>query len=268
MPIVRPIGRPVVVTPEVPLRGDALPWDVQGGGSAPWTPAALGLDLWLDHAVGVARSGSAWTSWTSVVNGHAFAQGTGASQPVDRTIGAFTVPDFDGTDDFLQGPLASAIFGGSLSPIGIAAVVYADTLGGGTGANADGIIATATSNRFGLAVNTTTTTFWLFDVGGATRVATAGSALSTGTTTLVRGRFDNAAVIGATTDGGAEGTTATGAGHFAGNYGFNMLVGRQANGASTSFDGAIFAIFARRTQFSAGELASLASYCSTRWGAV
>lgn len=34
MTIVRPIGRPVVVTPEVPLRGDALPWDVQGGGAA------------------------------------------------------------------------------------------------------------------------------------------------------------------------------------------------------------------------------------------
>lgn len=265
--LVRPITGPVTPALDAALRGGSLPWEMQQGG-APWSPARLGLDLWLDHAVNVARSGSEWTSWTSIVGGHAFSQGTSAQRPVDRTIGTHVVPDFDGADDFLTGPLYSTIFGASLSPIGIAAVIYADTLGGGTGVSGDGILATGTSNRHGLSVGTSTVHHWVFDSSGATRVATAGSALSTATTTLVRGRFDHSSVIAATCDGGAEGTQATTGGHFAGNFGFNALVGRQANGASTSFDGAIFAIFARRTVFSAGELASLAAYCAARWGAV
>ena len=244
------------------------PWQpaVMGMGVT-WSPAALGLDLWLDHASGVARSGSAWTSWTSVVGGHVFSQGTGASQPVDRTIGAFIVPDFDGTDDFLQGPLYSAIFGGTLSPIGIAAVIYVDALGPATGFSGDGIFTTLSSARHALTVGTSTVHHCVFDSGG-NKIATAGSAIATATTTLVRGDYDNASAITATCDGGSAGSTAAGA-HFAGNFGFNAIVGRTGSvGAAASLDGAIFAIFARRTVFSAGELASLAAYCSARWGAV
>lgn len=88
MPIVRPVGRPVVVTPESTLRGDALPWDVQGGGAPAWSPLSFGADLmawWrspgTDGALssGIAdRSSNARTLSVSA---------TGSAQPVGYSRG-------------------------------------------------------------------------------------------------------------------------------------------------------------------------------------
>jgi hypothetical protein len=111
MPIVRPIGRPVVVTPEVPLRGDALPWDVQGGGSAPWTPAALAskLTLWTDER-DLVVTGSGYSDWGNQITGGAndLSQGTDASRPASgQTINGYAAPDFDGSADFMGGAAIS-----------------------------------------------------------------------------------------------------------------------------------------------------------------
>lgn len=82
----------------------------RGGGSAPWTPAALGSKLtqWLDQRDLVVTSG-AYSDWgdQSPAGNRDLAMTTATNRPDDDlTVNGWAAPNFDGVDNFMQGPAA------------------------------------------------------------------------------------------------------------------------------------------------------------------
>lgn len=94
--MLRPVTRPVT--------GPVIADLIAGGG---WSPADLGaslFDMWdAEEASTVSLSGSAVTSWASVINAYAAVQGVGASRPIYSATSFNSRPGltFDGADDLL-----------------------------------------------------------------------------------------------------------------------------------------------------------------------
>jgi len=81
-----------------------------GGGSVSWSPAALGskLTLWLDQR-DLVVTGGAYSDWgdQSPAGNRDFAMATATNRPDDDlTVNGWAAPNFDGVDNFMQGPAA------------------------------------------------------------------------------------------------------------------------------------------------------------------
>ncbi len=228
--------------------------------------ALPGLDLNLDGGTNVTLSGSEVTTWTSQGSvAHAFAQGTAINRPTTRVVNGRTGIDFDGSNDFLLGPTLTAM--GITSALGLVIVQMPDTKpGGGTGA---GLFGTSGTQRLSLRQRAALADFIHFDSSGITNIASTLAAPANGAITRLRARYNgtnqNAVKQGAEAEQlGSPVST----GPSATNYTTAIDIGRDP-GQTVFFDGVIFAVYARRTEFTAAELADLDGYIAYRWtGAV
>lgn len=185
-----------------------------------------------------------------------------------RTVSGNAGLDFDGTDDSLVGPTIDAAFGGE-TPLGLAAIVYAEAWGAGTGVAASTTRAWFGNNdnvylhfgvvgaAYGAALN------YFNDLAGVSGMSCA---MSLNTKTLVLASTDNATTVLVKAGASAEASN-TGRAQNAVNGGYNLSVGRGMVSGTTAFDGVIFEILARRTVFTSAEKASIAAYAYRKYGA-
>lgn len=243
------------------------------GGNAP----VAGYKLWLDatDSATITASGNAVSQWSDKsVNASNFTQATGSNQPSTntRTINGKNVIDFDGTNDFLKCNSSTSIFkylhtstGGTVFIVGINDSNGSFMGNGGASSATTGIYHALSSNatdllitngaavpalQFGL-TNVGTTAFYLttkWDGGNATAA------------NRLKESKNGAGFTGSNTN------TATPS---SGNSSYDMLIGANPDISGTPgtyLNGAIGEIIIYEGILSAGDITTVQTYLSTKWG--
>ena len=110
MSIIGPISRAIAPPLAGPYGRNALPWETEGGGKAPFSPLSLSPSLWLRGGFGITQVAgpkiSAWADQSG--NGRDFTQAVDANRPTVATLASLSVPKCSNAGPLrLVGPAAS-----------------------------------------------------------------------------------------------------------------------------------------------------------------
>ena len=264
---------PGLLSPKHPLLdptrsvlGTGLPWE-SGGGGAPWSPLALGskLKLWLDER---GQVGSPIDSIANHGDAAGSYSGAGANRPPVGSLGGVTpVPDYDGSNDRLEGgPALSAII--SASAYHGFCVVRVDTIARefATPTYLSPAIVCDVGQFWGLFVRDSTVgagTAYVVDAyHWDAGIKASSDTIALATDTLVEWRYDGSKIyvrVGAAAE--TAGTTAASVGG---------LAGATQLGADASdvyhVDGKVGEILVCNAALSAAERTSTRAYLATKFG--
>ena len=245
-------------------------WTINGNAllssfTAPMTIS--GLRLWLDAnaASTITQSGGAVSQWNDKSrNGFNFTQATGSMQPLTSadSMNGKNVIKFDGTDDSLSCNTAGLMTLGQSANTLI--VVYKfNAIPTGTGMRLVTGTPDGGSTRFGVLWYGTSSAVGGLNNTSFTFVSSGISGANTSPSKLIHS-YDGATTLSETYNNNTAGTGAGAATALL----TNMLLGCVASGAggAESLNGSIAEIIAYNKALSAGELTSINSYLSSKWG--
>ena len=241
-------------------------------------PPVTGYKLWLDAtiAASITSSGGAVSQWNDQSgNGYNFVQATGANQPITgtRTINGKNVIDFDGTNDSLSNATASNFtFMSTSAGTSTFIVGFRDTSASAQAImdNCDGsstlvgyYIGTSSSDLAELVVSNATSPVAIAQFGGPTVTDNAafyltiltdpgnGTAANRGYISYNAGSYDQSNTSTGTPSGSAPTNT--------------MKIGTKVT-PSNYYNGTIGEIIVYPSKLSAGNVSSIKSYLSAKWG--
>jgi hypothetical protein len=232
-----------------------IPFGFMTSGAA-FNPATLSLTGWWRSSY----SGSPWTPTASAGGSGSVGNFTEATNPpaTGAAVNGLTPANFDGTNDCLSGPNASALLSASAYTVWILGRADTSAAAGGNPWAEPGLLQHSTAGTvWGMSYANGKVRAVHYDGG----VKTVEVAIAATNYFLARLRF-NGSTLGLIVNNSSENTAA--AGNLSGGFGHAMFMGKNYD-SSLFFDGQILEVITASSDLSAND-ASMRQYMSDRYG--